>query len=86
MVIIASAAFTDSPSEELPDGILRVGSCVEIEPNLDAREVACSTSPGLVVRQMLPTNSVCPQPYATHRDRLGLGTACVEVVEVGESS
>lgn len=80
-VIIVSAAFTDRPADEPPDGILRVGSCVEIEPNLDAREVDCSISPGLVIRQMLPTGAVCPQPYATHRDRLGLGTACVEAVE-----
>ena len=80
-VVLVSAALTDSPSEEPPDGILRVGSCVEIEPNLDAREVDCSTSPELVVRLLLPTGSTCPAPYMTHRDRLGLGTACVEEAE-----
>ena len=79
--VLASAAFTDSPADEVPDGILRVGSCVEIEPNLDAREVDCSTSPELVVRLMLPTGATCPAPYLTHRDRLGLGTACVEPAE-----
>lgn len=83
VVVIASAAFTDSPSDEPPDGILRIGSCVEVEPNYDVREVDCATSPGLVVRQMLPTGATCPQPLATHRDRLGLGTACVEAVEDG---
>ena len=81
-VVLVSAAFTESPENEPPDGILRVGSCVSIEPNLDAREVDCATEPGLVVRQLLPTGSVCPPPFATHRDRLGLGTACVEAVSV----
>lgn len=76
-VVLASAALTDSPEDEPPDGILRVGSCVAVEPNLDAREVDCEES-DLVVRLLLPTGSVCPQPYASHRDRLGLGTACIE--------
>jgi hypothetical protein len=81
LVVLVSAAFTDSPADEPPDGILRVGSCVVVEPNFDVREVACDDAPELVVRLMLPTGSTCPQPYATHRDRLGLGTACVESSE-----
>lgn len=86
VVVIASAAFTDSPSDEPPDGILRIGSCVEVEQNYDVREVDCSISPGLVVRQMLPTGATCPQPLATHRDRLGLGTACIEAVDVADGA
>lgn len=80
LVIVASAAFTDAPEDEPPDGILRVGSCVAVEPNLDVREVGCDGAE-LVVRLMLPTGSTCPLPYETHRDRLGLGTACVEPIE-----
>lgn len=77
-VVLASAAFSDPPESEPPDGIVRVGSCVTIESNGDAREVACAESPGLVVRLLLPTGSTCPPAYATRRDRLGLGTLCVE--------
>ena len=77
-VVLASAAFSDPPETEPPDGIVRVGSCVTIESNGDAREVACAESPELVVGLVLPTGSTCPPAYATHRDRLGLGTLCVE--------
>jgi DnaJ domain len=77
-IVVASAAFSDPPASEPPDGIVRVGSCVTIESNGDAREVACAESPELVVGLVLPTGSTCPPAYATHRDRLGLGTLCVE--------
>jgi hypothetical protein len=80
LAIVASAAFTDAPQDEPPDGILRAGSCVAVETNLDVREIDCDAAE-FVVRLMLPTGSTCPQPYATHRDRLGLGTACVEPIE-----
>ena len=69
---------TIQPSEEAPDGILRVGSCVAIERNGDAREVACTkTDADLIVELVLPTDQRCPFPLAGHRDRLGLGLACV---------
>lgn len=77
-IVVAGAAFTDPPETEPPDGIVRVGSCVTIEANGDAREVACVDAPELVVGLVLPTGSTCPPAYATHRDRLGLGTLCVE--------
>lgn len=76
--VVATAALADPPQTEPPDGILQVGSCVTIESNGDAREVACADSSALVVRRLLPTGSTCPPAYATHRDRLGLGTVCVE--------
>ena len=76
--VLVSAALADPPEVEPPDGIVRVGSCVTIESNGDAREVACAESPELVVGLVLPTGSTCPPAYSTHRDRLGLGTLCVE--------
>lgn len=79
-VVLISASLADAPADEVPDGILRVGSCVAIEVNGDAREVACADAGSQVVRLVLPTGSQCPPAYATHRDRLGLGTACVEQV------
>lgn len=77
--VLIGATFNDPPSEETPDGILRVGSCVEIEPNGDAREVACTnTAQDLVVELVIPTDAECPFPLVEHRDRLGLGIACTE--------
>jgi curved DNA-binding protein CbpA len=76
-VVIAGAIFIDPPAERAPDGILRSGSCVALEVNGDAREVACTGDDDLVVSQLVPIDARCPVGTAAHRDRLGLGTACV---------
>ena len=81
IVIIASAALIDSPEDEPPDGILRIGSCVAVEANTDVREIACGPEAELVVRLVIPTDATCPAAYLGYRDRLGLGTACVEPYE-----
>jgi len=78
-VILFAAAFNDSPSVEPPDGILRVGSCVSIETNLDVREVACTGVDDVVVELFIPTDATCPIGLGTYRDRLGLGKVCIEV-------
>lgn len=78
-VVLVAAAFTDPPSTEPPDGILRVGSCVSIEPNLDVREIACTGSDAdVVVELVIPTDATCPVGLAEYRDRLGLGNVCIE--------
>jgi molecular chaperone DnaJ len=79
-VVLLAAAFTDPPADEPPDGILRTGSCVEIEPNGDAREIACSADGvgDVVVELLIPTGARCPAGTLAHRDRLGLGTVCIE--------
>jgi len=77
-VVLVSAALDDPPSIEPPDGIIRSGSCVQIEPNGDAREIACTNTPAdVVVDLLVPTLATCPAGMAAHRDRLGLGTACI---------
>lgn len=78
-VVFIAAMFTDPPSEEPPDGIIRVGSCVAIESNGDAREIACTGVDDVVVDLLVPTSARCPGGTVGHRDRLGLGIACIEV-------
>lgn len=78
-VVLVSSFFSDPPSEEVPDGILRVGSCVAVEPNNDVREIACSDDDSLVVDLVLPTDAECPFPLMRYRDRLTSSTACVDV-------
>ncbi len=78
-VILFAAAFNDAPSDEPPDGILRAGSCVMIEPNLDVREIACTGLDDTVVELVIPTDGTCPIGLGTFRDRLGLGKVCIEV-------
>jgi molecular chaperone DnaJ len=75
--VLINAAFI-SPAPERPiDGIARPGSCVQIEPNGDARVVRCSGSGDLVVQMLIPASQVCPLDTMAHRDYQGLGTVCV---------
>lgn len=78
--IVVLAQFTE-PSEPLgPDGILRVGDCVEIEADNDAREVACTGDPSVdrKVAAFVAFDAPCPGGTAPHRDRQGMGVACVD--------
>lgn len=77
VLVLVSAAMTDPPSQEVPDGILRTDSCVSIEPNGDVREIACTGDDDIVVELLIPTDARCPAGMTPFRDRLGLGTACI---------
>ncbi|MEO1055796.1 MAG: J domain-containing protein [Actinomycetota bacterium] len=79
--IVVLAQFTEPGEPDGPDGIMRVGDCVEIELDNDAREVACTgdVSIDLVVRAFVPFEGRCPGVTRPHRDRQGMGIACVEV-------
>jgi hypothetical protein len=75
--VLINAAFI-SPSPERPiDGIARPGSCVQIEPNGDARVVRCTGADDLVVQRLIPISQTCPLDTMAHRDYQGLGTVCV---------
>lgn len=76
-LVIVNAALADPPGEEVPDGIIQTDSCVAIEPNGDAREVACTGEDDIVVELLIPLDARCPVDMEPHRDRLGLGIACV---------
>jgi len=75
--VLLGAALIDGPTEREPDGVIRSGSCVEILPNTDVREVRCEGAGDLVVDRLIPLESRCPGGTSPHRDRLGLGIACV---------
>lgn len=77
-IVLVASFFVDPPSEEVPDGILRVGSCVRIEPNSDVREIACTGVDDQVVELIVPLDARCPANLVSHRDRLGLVRACLE--------
>ncbi len=78
-VVLISSLFDDPPGVEPPDGVLREGSCVAFEVNGDVREVACGQGDGadIVVEVLVPLGGTCPSGTVGHRDRLGLGIACV---------
>lgn len=76
-LVLVSSMLADPPGEETPDGIIRIDSCVAIEPNGDAREIACTGADDIVVELFIPTDARCPVGMQPHRDRLGLGVACI---------
>lgn len=78
-LVLLGAILFDGPREQQPDGIIRSGSCVEIESNNYVREVACTGQDDLVVDQLIPIDRRCPAGTSPHPDRLGLGLACVIV-------
>jgi molecular chaperone DnaJ len=77
--ILVLAQFGGVGNEVGPDGILRTGDCVEIQINGDAREVLCTSESDLVVRAFIPFDGTCPGLTEPHRDRQGMGVACVEL-------
>ena len=78
VAVLLSSVFSRDPKVEQPDGILGPGSCVAFEPNGDAREVTCSGgADDIVVEQLVPLDGQCPTGTVGHRDRQGLGIACV---------
>ncbi len=93
--IVVVAQFTEPSGPATPDGILRVGDCVTIDPNNDARETTCAADAGtdadagigaetaidLVVRAFIPFDATCPGRTEPHRDRQGMGIACVAAAE-----
>lgn len=76
--IVVLAQFTEPGEPAGPDGILRNGDCVEVLPNNDVDEVACEGAGDLVVRQFIAFDRVCSNGWAAHRDRQGMGIACIE--------
>lgn len=76
--IVVLAQFTGAGTDLGPDGILRNGDCVQIEPNTDAREIACTGVDDLVVRAFVPFDGTCPGHTEAHRDRQGMGVACIQ--------
>jgi DnaJ domain len=77
-IVLTGAALARPSRPAPPDNILETGSCVEIEYTGDAREVNCTGSGDLVVRTIVPFDESCPPGTSAHRDRQGLGNACIE--------
>jgi molecular chaperone DnaJ len=77
--ILVLAQFSGVDNDIGPDGILRNGDCVEIQVNNDAREVLCTGELDLVVRAFIPFDGTCPGRTEPHRDRQGMGVACIDL-------
>lgn len=77
--VVLLGVILDKPSKPPPvDNVLTPGSCVTIQPNDDAAEVHCTDAYDAVVAVVVPFGDRCPFGTEPHRDRQGLGTACVQ--------
>jgi hypothetical protein len=81
--VLTFASLREPEQPARPDNVLQPGSCVAIEANEDAREVACTGAAGeQVVQQLVPLDGACPPGVSAYRDRQGMGYACVTRREV----
>ncbi len=78
VAIVVLAQFSEPGEPSAPDGVLRNGDCVEIMDNTDVREIACEGAGDLVVRQFIAFDRECSNGWERHRDRQGMGVACIE--------
>jgi hypothetical protein len=79
LLVLLSAVTESDPPPPVVDNLLVPGECVRFEPNGDAAESLCDgTNDGTVV-SIVATAGECPPDTEPHRDRQGLGIACVRV-------
>lgn len=77
-VVVSAATASDPPAPQV-DNLLAPGECVRFEPNGDAAESLCDGSNDGTVVVLVATAGECPPDTEAHRDRQGLGIACVRV-------
>jgi molecular chaperone DnaJ len=76
--IVLVGVFTyEAPTPLGPDNLIQSGSCVDIGAASEAFEVSCDGPHQGVVEQLVPFDGVCRPPAVGHRDRQGMGVACV---------
>lgn len=78
VVVVDATSSPATPSK--PDQLLQSGSCVVIDSRSEAVEVSCGDAHDGVVRQLIAFDRTCPIDTEPHRDRQGMGLACVDIV------
>jgi len=78
--VFSAVSGRGDPADPAPvDPIMRQGDCVVIEASSDARKVACEQPHDGVVTTFIPFDGTCPFGTEPHRDRQGMGIACVTI-------
>ena len=76
--VVLVGAITSTPAKpQPPDNLLQPGSCVVVQTNGDVTETTCQADHDAVVRLVVGFDERCPSDTEAHRDRQGLGMACV---------
>ena len=84
IAVVMLGVVLHTPAKPVPpDNLLTPGSCVTVQPNGDAAEVDCTAAHDGVVVTLVGFDARCEAGLEPHRDRQGLGKACVRPEEVG---
>ena len=78
MVVLFMHAVAKPAGPEIPDNLLAVGSCIEIDTERFVKEVSCQNPHDGVVRQLVAYDLDCPSDTMGYLDRQGMGIACVD--------
>lgn len=78
LVVLVAHAFTEPAVPGVPDQLIQAGSCVQIDRQGFAVEVACDGPHDGVVTSFVAIDQTCPAVTRPHLDRQGMGKACVE--------
>jgi molecular chaperone DnaJ len=79
VLVMLGVLTAGDPVPPKVDNVLNPGDCVIIEANGDAAERLCTDPHDATVEVLLTLNERCPEGTEPHRDRQGLGTACLRV-------
>lgn len=78
VVVLVMHATAKPANPEVPDNLLVVGSCIEIDTERFVKEVSCLGTHDGTVRQFVAFDRNCPSDTIGYLDRQGMGIACVE--------
>ncbi len=79
-LVVLGVLTAGDPVPRKVDNVLNPGDCVIIEANGDAAERLCTDPHDATVSVLLTDDSRCPEGTEAHRDRQGMGTACLLVI------
>lgn len=75
--VVLGVMTAGDPVPPTVDNVLRPGDCVVIDANGDAVERLCTEPHDGTVEELVTEDEVCSPLAEPHRDRQGMGTACV---------
>ena len=78
--VVLGVLTASDPVPPKVDNVLNPGDCVIIEANGDAAERLCTEPHDATVQVLVAANERCPDGTEPHRDRQGMGTACLVLI------
>ena len=78
--VVLGVLTASDPVPPKVDNVLNPGDCAVIEANGDAAERLCTEPHDATVQVLVAANERCPDGTEPHRDRQGMGTACLVLI------